>query len=297
MGYSCTSESLKLIDVKGKIVLCDADYILVGSEMGEAVKEAGGAAMIIANDKLTGNSLAVEVQVLPSSHVGYREGVAIKKYLNSTSAPVATIIQRGTVLGVKSAPQVTVFSSRGPNHASPGILKPDIFGPGVDILAAWHESVDNNTGTQATFNIISGTSMSCPHLAGIAALIKSTHPDWSPGAIKSAIMTTASNVSLNGHYCNGSLRSKNISLLCKWKWRFLVEKNALWRKVINDFYGEDGGFDSSASSTGTGGIWRNIIKAVNNVNGLVNSFKKKFVIKVPMGRTRDFGWIPGVTVV
>ncbi|GJU39509.1 peptidase S8/S53 domain-containing protein [Tanacetum coccineum] len=172
---------------------------LVGSAMGKAVKEAGGAAMILANDKLTGNSVAVEVQVRPSSHVGYREGVAIKKYLNSTSSPVATIIQRGTVLGVKSAPEVTVFSSRGPNIAT-GIMKPDIDGPGVDILAAWHKSVDNNTGTQATFNIISGTSMSCPHLAGIAALIKSTHPDWSPAAIKSAIMTTASNVSLNGRF-------------------------------------------------------------------------------------------------
>ncbi|GJY47665.1 peptidase S8/S53 domain-containing protein [Tanacetum coccineum] len=151
MGYSCSREELKLIDVKRKIVLCDAYDVLVGTAMGEAV--------------------------LPSSHVGYREGVAIKKYLNSTSAPVATIIQRGTVLGVKSAPQVTVFSSRGPNIESPGILKPDIVGPGVDILAAWHKSVDNNTGTQATFNIISGTSMSCPHLAGVAALIKSTHTD------------------------------------------------------------------------------------------------------------------------
>ncbi|GJS99437.1 peptidase S8/S53 domain-containing protein [Tanacetum coccineum] len=175
MGYSCSREELKLIDVKRKIVLCDAYDVLVGSAMGEAVKKAGGAAIIFANNKLTGNSVAVEVQVLPSSHVGYREGVAIKKYLNSTSAPVATIIQRGTVLGVKSAPQVTVFSSRGPNIASPGILKPDIVGPGVDILADWHKSVDNNTGTQATFNIISGTSMSCPHLAGVAALIKSTH--------------------------------------------------------------------------------------------------------------------------
>ncbi|GKB54517.1 peptidase S8/S53 domain-containing protein [Tanacetum coccineum] len=200
MGYSCSREELKLIDVKRKIVLCDAYDVLVGSAMGEAVKKAGGAAIIFANNKLTGNSVAVEVQVLPSSHVGYREGVAIKKYLNSTSAPVATIIQRGTVLGVKSAPQVTVFSSRGPNIASPGILKPDIVGPGVDILAAWHKSVDNNTGTQATFNIISGTSMSCPHLAGVAALIKSTHPDWSPAAIKSAILTTASNVSLNGRF-------------------------------------------------------------------------------------------------
>ncbi|GKC39331.1 peptidase S8/S53 domain-containing protein [Tanacetum coccineum] len=200
MGYSCTSEELKLIDVKGKIVLCDVNYILMESAMGEAVKEAWGAAMIIVNDKLTGNSVAVEVQVLPLSHVGYREGVAIKKYLNSTSAPVATIIQRGTVLGVKSAPQVTVFSSRGPSHASPGILKQDIFGPGVDILAAWHKSVDNNIGTQATFNNISGTSMSCPHLTGVVALIKSTHPDRSPAAIKSAIMTIASNVRLNGHF-------------------------------------------------------------------------------------------------
>ncbi|PWA62642.1 Peptidase S8/S53 domain-containing protein [Artemisia annua] len=200
MGYSCNRESLKHVDVKGKVVLCDAYFELAGSEMGEAVKEAGGAAMIIANNKRTGNSVAVEVQVLPSSHVGYREGVAIKKYLNSTSAPVATIIQHGTVLNAKSAPMVTAFSSRGPNVASPGIMKPDIVGPGVDILAAWHKSVDNKTGTQATFNIISGTSMSCPHLAGAAALLKSTHPDWSPAAIKSAIMTTASNVSLNGRY-------------------------------------------------------------------------------------------------
>nr|GEW12036.1 subtilisin-like protease SBT1.2 [Tanacetum cinerariifolium] len=110
MGFSCSREELKLIDVKGKIVLCDAYNILMGSAMGAAVKKAGGAAIIFANNKLTGNSVAVEVQVLPSSHVGYREGVAIKKYLNSTSAPVATIIQHGTVLGVKSAPQTVTCS-------------------------------------------------------------------------------------------------------------------------------------------------------------------------------------------
>lgn len=61
----------------------------------------------------------------------------------------------------------------------------------MSILAAWPFSVDNATESKATFDIISGTSMSCPHLSGIAALLKSSHPDWSPAAIKSAIMTTA----------------------------------------------------------------------------------------------------------
>ncbi|CAN0841406.1 Subtilisin-like protease [Linum grandiflorum] len=76
-----------------------------------------------------------------------------------------------------------------------GILKPDIIGPGVSILAAWGESIDNTT---VSFNIVSGTSMSCPHLSGVAAVIKAVHPDWSPAAIKSAILTTAYTVDRSG---------------------------------------------------------------------------------------------------
>ncbi|PWA45978.1 Peptidase S8/S53 domain-containing protein [Artemisia annua] len=191
-GYSCSKESLDHIDVNGKVILCDNG---VEPDMVKALKYAGGAAMILANDNSSGQSVDASYHMLPSSHVGYKEGVEIKKYLNSTSSPVATIIQHGTVVGVKSAPEVTIFSSRGPNNVSPGIMKPDILGPGIEILAAWPKAV---VGTKKMFALDKGTSISCPHLAGIAALLRSTHPEWSPAAIKSAIMTTASHVSLSG---------------------------------------------------------------------------------------------------
>ncbi|CAN0908699.1 Subtilisin-like protease 3 [Linum grandiflorum] len=80
------------------------------------------------------------------------------------------------------------FTTLGPSQSSPGIMKPDIVGPGVSTLAAWPTPLED---TKNTFNMISGTSMACPHLSGIAALLRSAHPDWSPAAVKSAMMTTA----------------------------------------------------------------------------------------------------------
>ncbi|KAK9123810.1 hypothetical protein Sjap_013412 [Stephania japonica] len=72
---------------------------------------------------------------------------------------------------------------------------PDITAPGVNILAAWSTSVPPTNEPQDSrsvkYNIISGTSMSCPHVSGAAAYVKTFHPDWSPSAIKSALMTTA----------------------------------------------------------------------------------------------------------
>ncbi|KAK9068054.1 hypothetical protein SSX86_012165 [Deinandra increscens subsp. villosa] len=194
----CAAGSLKNIDVKGKVVLCDGGGGVARIAKGQTVKDAGGAAMILANEMIDGDTTRADAHVLPASNVAYDAGVTIKTYIFLSSSPVATLIFRGTVMGVDSAPAVASFSSRGPSVASAGIVKPDIIGPGVNILAAWPVSVDNSTQTKATFNMISGTSMSCPHLAGISALLKSEHPDWSPAAIKSAIMTTAGRVSLSG---------------------------------------------------------------------------------------------------
>ncbi|GMP36694.1 hypothetical protein CsSME_00008739 [Camellia sinensis var. sinensis] len=100
----------------------------------------------------------------------------------------------------KSAPQVALFSSRGPNIKDYGfqdadLLKPDILAPGSLIWSAWAPNgTDEVNYIGEGFAVISGTSMSAPHIAGIAALIKQKHPHWSPAAIKSALMTTSTTV-------------------------------------------------------------------------------------------------------
>ncbi len=92
-------------------------------------------------------------------------------------------------------------SSRGPNKADPDVLKPDITAPGTDIIAAYTntsigaaERAQIIAGTLIPgpgADMISGTSMSSPHVAGSAALLRQANPDWSPFAIKSALMTSA----------------------------------------------------------------------------------------------------------
>ncbi|XP_030538066.2 subtilisin-like protease 1 [Rhodamnia argentea] len=177
-------------DLKGKVVVCE-----IGNgyrvEKGQEVKDAGGAAMILVNSPIEGYTTLVDAHVLPAVHVSCAAGMAIKSYLSTAPAPTATILFRGTHVGRSAAPAVSYFSSRGPNTQSPGILKPDIIGPGVNILAGWPFPLKKSASRKPSFNVISGTSMSCPHLSGVAALLKSAHPDWSPAAIKSAIVTTA----------------------------------------------------------------------------------------------------------
>ncbi|XP_011081245.2 subtilisin-like protease SBT1.2 [Sesamum indicum] len=190
MARFCSRSSLNSMDLRGKIVLCDIGGV-TAVEKGQAIRSAGGAAMILVNDESYANTILADPHVLPATHVSHADGLRIKAYINSARAPVATIRFSGTLLGDNRAPVVAAFSSRGPNSLSPGILKPDILGPGVDILGPWNIALENNPNTNFRFNMVSGTSMACPHLSGVAALLKSAHPNWSPAAIKSAIMTTA----------------------------------------------------------------------------------------------------------
>ena len=86
--------------------------------------------------------------------------------------------------------QMQGFSSRGPNQWVPKLLKPDVTAPGMDILAGHSPDAINNLRREK-FQYRSGSSMAAPHVAGVAALLKQAHPDWSPAALRSALVTTA----------------------------------------------------------------------------------------------------------
>ncbi|CAI0447382.1 unnamed protein product [Linum tenue] len=187
-GY-CYSGSLDRNLVQGKIVYCEV------ASQGDGPIEAGAAGAIMGN--YPQGDVAFPF-LLPVSLLNETDGSDVLTYSNSTSNATATI-RRSTEATDKLPSMVALFSSRGPNTITPNILKPDIAAPGVDILAAW-SPVSPITELPADprfsyYNIISGTSMACPHATGAAAYVKSFHPTWSPSAIKSSLMTTASPMS------------------------------------------------------------------------------------------------------
>lgn len=169
--------------VAGRIVVCDRGSI-ARVDKSLAVAMAGGVGMVLAN--VAPGSLNADFHSVPSIHVDVATGDALRDYAIAYGTAGGSL-SAGSAITIE-APLVAEFSSRGPALAGSGdLLKPDIMAPGVDIIAA--VSPPGNGGE--SFSAYSGTSMSSPHMAGLAALLKQAHPTWSPAAIKSAFMTTA----------------------------------------------------------------------------------------------------------
>ncbi|KAF2312537.1 hypothetical protein GH714_035000 [Hevea brasiliensis] len=181
----CLESSLNSTKARGKVLVCRHAESSTESKLakGTTVKEAGGVGMVLIDE--ADQDVAIPFTI-PSAIVGRVMGNKILSYINGTRKAIAKISRAKTVWGSQPAPRVATFSSKGPNALTPEILKPDVTAPGLNILAAWSPAVG-----KMHFNILSGTSMACPHVTGIAALIKAVNPSWSTSAIKSAIMTTA----------------------------------------------------------------------------------------------------------
>ncbi|KAL5101105.1 hypothetical protein RYX36_005432 [Vicia faba] len=189
----CRYGTLDVEKVKGKIVVCLEDEYLGTFHPGAEAFSAGAVGMILASEIDSFYDSTAYPHILPTSYVNYTDSQYVFSYIRSEKNPVAYITKAVTETPIIPAPVIASFSSRGPSTILPSILKPDITAPGVNIIAAYTEATTENEDKRRTsYRSLSGTSMSCPHVSGVVGLFKTLHPEWSPAAIKSAIMTTAS---------------------------------------------------------------------------------------------------------
>ncbi|KAK9112744.1 hypothetical protein Scep_020263 [Stephania cephalantha] len=196
---TCNS-SRELRKVGYKIVVCIDTDESVGIQVSLARKARVAAGLFITNSTF----LDLYIQTsFPAIFLTLQDGQSILEHIKNNPDSRATLEFQKTSLGLKPAPLVAEYSSRGPSPSCPIVLKPDIIAPGSLILASWPRATSvadlESHHLFSDFNVISGTSMSCPHAAGLAALLKSTHPEWSPAAIRSALMTTADNLDNSGN--------------------------------------------------------------------------------------------------
>lgn len=151
---------------------------------------AGGAVGMILYNAVTQDQ-ETDNHYLPASHIQADAGTKLLNFLAGHPNVTATI--SAATKGTAKGDVMAGFSSRGGPGQWLGMSKPDITAPGVQILAGNSPlGADPLTGPHGElFQAIAGTSMSSPHMAGSAALLKALHYTWTPGQIKSALMTTA----------------------------------------------------------------------------------------------------------
>ncbi|CAH0295702.1 Minor extracellular protease vpr [Arthrobacter sp. Bi26] len=185
----CGPDTLDPAKIAGKVVVCDRGVVDRVAKSAE-VKRGGGVGMILVN--LTNSSLDTDKHSVPTVHVNPPATEGIKAKVTANPAITVSLVNKDTTgLPLEAQPQIAGFSSRGPLLAAGSdLLKPDVAAPGVAVLAGVSPI---GTGGD-NFGFLSGTSMASPHVAGFGALILAKNPAWSPATVKSAMMTTTSDV-------------------------------------------------------------------------------------------------------
>ncbi len=173
----------------GKIVAC-ARGGNARVDKGFNVNNGGAVGMILYNPALA--DVETDNHWLPTVHLA--DGTEFVAFMAAHPGGVTASFTAGQKANGK-ADVMAAFSSRGPAGQ---FIKPDISAPGVQILAGMTPTPETSTEgpTGQYWQAIAGTSMSSPHIAGSAVLLKALHPTWTPGQIKSALMTTATTAML-----------------------------------------------------------------------------------------------------
>ncbi|XP_065874737.1 subtilisin-like protease SBT1.9 [Euphorbia lathyris] len=173
------------------IIVCK-DNLSMSDQFEKAITAGVLGAVFITNYTV---SDYYTISPFPAAFMNLEDGQRVVNYIQKTDNPKGSLKFQETIIGIEPAPMVDFYSGRGPFFSCKYVVKPDIIAPGTSVLASWSpiSSVTQVQGKPlfSNFNFGTGTSMSAPHVAGVGALVKTAHPDWSPAAIRSAIMTTA----------------------------------------------------------------------------------------------------------
>ncbi len=191
-GYGdplCASEPPASDTFAGMIVACQRGTT-ARAWKGFVVYEGGGEGMILYNPSLA--DVETDNHWVPTVHLA--DGTDFVAFMAAHAGDTVTGSFPNAEKRNGQGDVMAAFSSRGPGGL---FIKPDVTAPGVEILAGNTPTppvpdADNGAGPAGEYyQAIAGTSMSSPHVAGAALLVKAVHPSWSPGEIKSALMTTA----------------------------------------------------------------------------------------------------------
>ncbi|MET0812042.1 MAG: S8 family serine peptidase, partial [Microbacterium sp.] len=172
--------------LEGQVVLCVRGGANSGGrvEKGYYASLGDAAGMILANP--VPQDLQTDNHFLPAIQL---EGPNDDVIAFITDHPDVTAEWAQGTATVSQGDVMAAFSSRGPVG---DFLKPDITAPGVQVLAGnTPEPSSPAVYPGEDFQAIAGTSMSAPHAAGVSALVKAAHPTWTPGQIKSSLMTSS----------------------------------------------------------------------------------------------------------
>ncbi|QFF98084.1 hypothetical protein PB01_04210 [Psychrobacillus glaciei] len=228
------------IDVKDKVALISRGDIAFVDKIANA--KAAGAKAVLIHNSLTGSGtpgpadvfLGDSFQFIPAFDMSYTEGKALRDALGTGTGKVSF---SNITSSFTTGDEMNSSSSRGP--ANPDYdIKPDVVAPGTNIMSsvpAYGKDFPNADYSES-YDRYTGTSMATPHIAGIAALIRQAHPEWTPFDVKVALSNTAKVLDTKSFdvFAQGPGRVQPYEAAYPKILAYALDKTILSNKVVNN---------------------------------------------------------------
>ena len=191
-GAGCTG-TMPAGSMTGKICIIQRGVCAGGfAEKQASCFNAGGVGFIVYNQAANAGAAPITmgslVNTIPGVQMTRADGLALVAHFTANPSDTLTI---GTVQRLTSGWPDLVDSSSSQGPTGINTIKPDIAAPGTNVLSSVVDATTGQVIPGGEFAQFSGTSMSTPHITGLAVLTRALHPTWTPAQVKSAIMNTA----------------------------------------------------------------------------------------------------------